>query len=334
VPIVDNAEVMSMAHLICGRWRGTFLPVAVVATVLLAAVVVLQAQDAYFVYLFAADDKGDPIRDLKPAEFGMMEDNHPGRIVSLERFSMPVKVTVLVDNGLANDNRVGDNMLVNLRNGLSKFFEALPSDIEVSLIATAPNPRWIVRPTTDRVLVQKGLGLVTPEAWPGRFADSLVEYAARLEVEFAGHSPERPLPYQPVLVSIGSTTADGSDVRRDPLVKAVETFRKHRVSTSFLMFTPGGASDLNDGGNVLIAKAAQEVTGGRYEALASAASTSLNRLMPDVGASIASRHIRQTSQYRVILERPDGVTGPAKNISFGITREGVRFQLSADGTLP
>lgn len=256
----------------------------------------------------------------------------------------PVKVTVLVDNGL------GENMLVHLRTGLRKFFETLPGDVEVALIATAPNPRWLVKPTNDRIQIEKGINLVTPEnEWPGRFSDSLVEFSRRLEAEFGRRkSVETRLPYMPVVVSIGSTGHDGSQIRLDDVKRMLTSLRDYGVQTNFIMVTgcaagtqrgdaacrSDGYSDINEGGSVSIAKAAQDVTKGRYDAITGAASSSLTRLLPEIATQIAGRHARQTLQYRVTLERPDKATGPITNASVMLAREGSRYIVTPDGIIP
>jgi hypothetical protein len=123
---------------------------------------------------------------------------------------------VLVDNGPSTSDA-----LVHYLAGLQKFFAGLPSNVPVSLIALAPNPRWLVRETTDRVQIEKGIGRITSDEGLGRFSDALVEYADRLSEEFRGASREQLQPYLPVLVSIASIHADGSLVRRQSLVKMI-----------------------------------------------------------------------------------------------------------------
>lgn len=338
-----------MARVVGNRRRASGLAVSmVIAAALAAGATVVAQQQQYFVYMFAANEEGLPVRDLKADEVMMQEDGKPGRIVSVRPYSWPLKVTVLVDNHLASDRSpsgfgAGESFtgntgaLVHLRNSLTEFFEKLPRDVEVSLIATAPNPRWLVRPTSDPVVIRNGVNLITPDDFPGKFTDSLVEYGERLAVEFGRVNEESPQPYQPVLVVIGSTTNDGSLVRRDPVMKMLTQLRDYRVWTNFFMFTPSGVGadlEVGGGGNVLIGKAVQEVTGGRYDALTLAASSSLNRLLPELAQQIAGRHVRQSNQYHLLVERPDGVTGALKNLQFALSRDGVTYHLSADGSLP
>lgn len=331
------------------RWRrpgrfGLAVLALVAAGAITAQAVVLQAQERLDVFILAADRNGEAITDLKASEITWTEDKVPGNVVGIERVNYPVKVTVLVDNGL------GENMLVHLRSGLRKFFEGLPRDVEVALIATAPNPRWLVKSTSDRIQIDKGLNLLTPEnEWPGRFSDSLVEFSRRLEVEFGRRrSVETRLPYMPVVLSIGSTSHDGSQIRLDEVKQMLTALRDYNVQTNFVMVTgcaagsrrgdaacrSDGYSDINEGGTVSIAKAAQDVTKGRYDAITGAASSSLTRILPEIATQIAGRHARQTLQYRITLERPEKATGPIKNVSVMLAREGSRYIVTPDGIIP
>jgi hypothetical protein len=326
-----------------GRPRFVVLALVAASVVSLSAIVG-RAQERLEVFILAADRNGDAITDLKTSEITWTEDRVPGQVLGLERVNYPVKVTVLVDNGL------GENMLVHLRSGLRKFFEGLPDDVEVALIATAPNPRWLVKPTSDRVQIEKGINLLTPENdWPGRFSDALVEYSRRLEAEFGRRkSVETRLPYMPVVLSIGSTSHDGSQIRLDEVKRMLTALRDYGAQTNFVMVTgcaagarrgdaacrSDGYSDINEGGTVSIAKAAQELTRGRYDAITGAASSSLNRILPEIATQIAARHARQTLQYRVSLERPPQATGPIKNVSVMLAREGSRFIVTPDGIIP
>jgi hypothetical protein len=328
-----------------GRFRFAILTMVAVGMAAASAVGLrAQAMERLQLFILAADQVGNAITDLKVAELGYSENSVPGTVVGIERVIWPSKVTVLVDNGL------GEDMLVHLRTGLKKFFDGLPSDIEVALIATAPNPRWLTRPTRDRVQIAKGVNLLTPENdWPGRFTDSLVEYSRRLEAEFGRKvSVETRPPYLPVLVSIGSTSLDGSQFRLDEVRRMLTALRDYGVATNFIMVTGCGAgsrrgdatcrsdgySDINEGSTVSIAKAAQDVTKGRYDAITGAASSALTRLLPEIAEQISARNARQTLQYRVTIERPPNVTGVPKNVNLSLSREGARYIVTTDGVIP
>lgn len=322
-----------------------------VVTVVTATAAVLRAQQRFDIFLLAFDSKGFAVTDLKAEELQFREDDKPGTVVRLDRFEWPVKVTVLVDNGrggvagVGTGSNAGDggttdcssNNLVHYRNGLKRLFETLPNDVEVTLIATAPNPRYLVKPTTDQIQIQKGVNLLVPDSeFIGRFVDSLTEYTQRLDLEFKQLTREERPPYVPVLIAVASSSLDGSQFELSRATRMLESLRNYGVVTNFVMVAPCSRAEVNldEGTPVLVAKAAQQATGGRYDAIAHAGTSRLATLLPEIGKQIAGRHLKQMSQYRVTLERPAGAIGNFGNTAVSLSREGVHYMMSLDGRYP
>ena len=304
---------------------------------LIAASVAVYGQEQATLYLFAVDQNGVPVLDLKASDISIKEDVGSSTIRSVRRFGWPMKVTVLLDNG----PRTAD-ALVHYRTGLRKFFAGLPPGVPVSLVATAPQPRWLFRETTDRVQIEKGIGLITTDEGLGRFSDALGEYAARLDTEFRNVSTEQMPPYLPVLVSIATTDQDGSDVRREANLKMILSLRKHLAWTSMIMIAPAlsGAgvltTDPDVGQNAEIAKIVQEATRGGYLPVTGSGTSALSStLLPELAQAIARRHIRQMTQHRIVLERPAGASGSMKNFALALSNHpGARIVVSTDGNIP
>ena len=302
--------------------------------------IVLTAQEQFAIYLFAVDQKGIPILELTSADLAIKEDVGMSSVVSVRRSGWPLKVTVLLDNG----PRTGD-ALVHYRTGLKKFFAGLPPDVPVTLIATAPNPRWLIRETKDKVQIEEGVNLITPDEGLGRFSDALIEYARRLDDEFREVSTEQLPPYLPVLVSIATTHQDGSDVRRDLNLKMITSLRRHHVWTHMIMVspnrsptTPGGLPvvEYDEGQNAEIAKTVQEVTGGRYVPITGSGTSALSStILPELAQNITRRYIRQMMQHRIVMERPRGATGPMKNFALTLLNHpGAKLVVSTSPSMP
>jgi hypothetical protein len=298
------------------------------------------AQEQSAIYLLALDQKGAPLLDLKTADIRIKEDVGPSTVVSMSRFGWPLKVTVLVDNG----PRTAD-ALVHYRTGLKKFFAGLPPQVPVSLIATAPNPRWLLREATDRIQIEKGVNLITIDEGLGRFSDALVEYAARLDEEFRKVEGAQLPPYLPVLVSMATTLQDGSEVRRESNMKMVMSLRRHHVWTTMIMMAPGRALtepgglpivDANEGQNAELAKTVQEITRGRYVPVTGTGTSALSStILPALAQDITLRYIRQMTQHRIVFERPPGAEGQMKNFSLALLNHpGARITVSTDGQMP
>jgi len=57
----------------------------------------------------------------------------------------------------------------------------------------------------------------------------------------------------------------------------------------------------------------------------------LGTLLPEWGKEIAATHAKQTNQFRAIIDRPGGATGPLNNLGLRITRPGANGSVSPDG---
>jgi len=299
----------------------------------------LYAQGQSEVYLLVLDKEGIPLLDVQASDIRIKEDAGDGTIVSVHRFGWPLKLTVLVDNGPGTADA-----LVALRNGLTKLFEGIPRNIPVSLIATAPQPRSLIRESTDLVQIKQAIGLLTPDQGLARFSDALGEYARRLDQEFRRVEEGLP-PYLPVLVSIATTHADGSEVLRERNERMLVSLRKHRVWTHMIMVQParrlnepGDVSNVgvDEGQNGEIAQLVQKVTGGSYVPISSGGETALaSNILPALAREIALRYLKQMTQYRIVFDRAAGASGPMKNFALTLANHpGARVIVSTDGNLP
>ena len=94
----------------------------------------LYAQNTLMFFASVADDKGVPVATLAPDDLKVGGERRRGRkSCKVEPIDWPVKVQVLIDNGAGIDAA-----LVQIRNGLKGFVEALPDGIEMSLLHDRP----------------------------------------------------------------------------------------------------------------------------------------------------------------------------------------------------
>jgi len=320
------------------RRRSVFVSVLIAGVLAVCAGMYAQEQSA--IYLLALDQKGTPLLDIKASDITIKEDAGPSTIVNVQRFGWPLKVTVMVDNGPRTEDA-----LVHYRTGLKKFFDGLPPAIPVSLIATAPNPRWLFRDTKDKAEIEKGINRITIDESLGRFSDSLIEYASRLDQEFKAVEGQQLTPYLPILVTIATTHQDGSRVLRDDNAKMILTLRKFRVWTNMIMVAPGrsltdpGAApvvDADEGQNASIAKVVQEATRGRYVPVTGSGTSGLSStILPELAKEIALRYLKQMTQHRIVFQRAAGATGQMKNFSLALLNHpGAQITVSTNGAMP
>src|SRR6188768_74731 len=308
-------------------WR-TWWRVAAVMVFACTAIVAVYAQGPITLYVSAIDSSGAAVSDLKPEEFSYKESGTAGKIVSMEKFSLPVKLTIAVDNGPGTDQALG-----HYRTGLTGLVKELPQDVEVTLITMAPQPRMVVKPTLNRDELLKGINRFAPEGEPARFTDALVEFAKRIDKELKD-SKGAQLPYSPILLMVSTTAAESTSYQMGETEKAMGTIANSRARVMVAMTTTKVGSseaveDMNSGRQALIAIPLTKATRGRYEALAQ--SSRLATLLPEFGKNIADTHKRQATQFKVTIERPAGATGAPQDIDVRLTRNGLNGAVSTDG---
>jgi len=275
----------------------------------------------------ALDKSGNPVTDLKPEDILFSEKAGKGTIAKFEKFALPTKVTIAVDNG----NQSAD-AIPHYRTGLKGFVEAFPEDVEFSLYTTSPQPRAVVKPTTNRAEILRGINGFAPENEAPRFTDALVEFSQRLDKEFKDPKTK---PYVPVLVMVSTAAAESTSYQPPEINKWVNNLaaRRVRLFVSLNSTRSGDATaqaDLNTNRQAIIAIPTTKALNGRYESIA--IFNRLQTLLPEYGQELAAYHKRLTTQYLVTVQRAG--TGPVEGVAIEIAREGLTGSVSLDGYFP
>jgi hypothetical protein len=284
------------------------------------AVVGLHAQSTIVFFASVEDEKGVPVASLAPDDLKVAENGIEGKIVKIEPIDWPIKVQLLVDNGTGMESA-----LVHLRNGVKGFVEALPAGIEMSMYTTAPQPRNIVKATTDKQAMVQGADRIVPDSGAARFVEGLNEAASRVDKEKGN--------YFPVVVIVGSTTAEGSSVLERDVQRMLQRFSDRAATVHVVMLSTGAQSvrSVTGANQTAVGDFAAKMTGGRYDNIA--ASSRLATLLPEIGAQVAKSHARQSRQFRVTFQRPNGASGALGEIG-ALARTGLTPALTINGRLP
>jgi hypothetical protein len=298
-----------------------------VAAIVAAAVRLSAETPQVFQFVVSATNAdGMPVTDLGPGDIVMSENGVRQTVAKVEPLSVPVKVTIAVDNGLESADAIA-----HYRVGLKGFIEALPPDVEVTLITTAPQPRTVVKPTTDRMQILRGINGFAPESSRPRFSDAVVEFSQRLQKEA---KDKKIAPYVPILVMVSTVAIETRSYEPDDIEKAVKYLvTRHAKVNAVLASTRAGTialpdTDVTQQANVALPTT--KATGGRFETLALA--NKLDTLLPDWGRDLAALQARQVAQFRVTVERTHG--GELQKPTIEIARPGLRGTVTLDGYLP
>jgi len=293
----------------------------------------LHAEEQFQFVVSVLDDKGAAVTDLKPDDVVMKEGAKRAKVLKLEPFSIPAKVTLVIDN-----SRDSQGALSEYRAGLSGFLEAIPADVEMTILTSAPQPRTVVKMTNDRTQLTKGLTMFAPEQTGPRFTDAVVEFAQRLDKEMKdAKSKERAPNYLPVLVMVSTTAQETVGYEVDTINKALNVLQARRAKLFVVMAAMRdknvkSGEQINTSAAAMMSQSVAKTLGGRYEGLA--VPNGLAAVLTEYGQQVAALHTRHAHQVRVTVARPDGISGPLQDPSVEIARPGLKGEVSLDGYLP
>jgi len=297
--------------------RRIILSIVVVAAAIWTVEPRLAAQKTGQVFIKLIDAKGAAVTDLQPGDVSITEDGMTCKTVKVEPVDWPIKLHVLVDNGKGNTNPINP-----LRDGLQGLFEAMPDGIEMSMYTTSPQPRPIVKPSTDKAALLKGIPLIAPDGGAGAFFDALFEAANRIDKDKT--------PNFPVILMAGSDFGRVNVNDRD-FMKLQEIIQKRAITVHIIvMGGNGGLSSSGGGSQTEIGLAVTKLSGGKYENITTA--TRLATLLPELGKRIADSAAKQRNQFRVTYEKPSNAKAAAQ-IGASVMREGTPI-LTLDGHMP
>jgi hypothetical protein len=283
------------------------------------ATTVFQAQQQLQVFASLVDGTGAAPAQIEPGDVRVTEGGTDLKILKVEPVTgWPTRLQVLLDNG----SGMGSENLSHLRNGLKGLLEALPEGVEVAVFTTAPQPRTLVKATTDKAAMLKGVELLTPDSGVGRFVESLNEALGRIEKDKSNHFP--------VIVTFGTAAGDRNVMDRDVERIQKRILDKPTTVHVIMLSLPGRTASLG-GVQGEVGMWAAKASRARYEGLA--APSRLATLLPELGAQVAASHQKQSGQFRITAERPSP-SAPVGGLSMG-ARAGLQVTgLSFDGLHP
>ncbi len=287
---------------------------------LASAVVTLQAQEESVLFLKVFDvTNGQAVTDLEPSEITILEDDQPRQTVDVEVVDWPIKLTILVDN-----SRPVAPSLNRIRDGLRELIALQPEGVQIAILSTAPQPRFLVRMTADRAEALEALDRLAPDPGGAAFVDALVEASDRIR--------EDDEPHFPVVLMLAADGGDPSGGMDRKLNRLQDQTLEQSVVNHFVIWTTGGFGSNTSGVQTGVANTLSQITGGRFEALS--AVERMSTLLPEIGTQIAASYENQRNQLRVTYERPRGAEPPQQGFSSTVSRSGVGAILTLKGTMP
>jgi hypothetical protein len=288
---------------------------------------VVGAQAAKQIQIFAnvLDGTGAPARTLEVGDVQVMEDGVRATVTKVEPLNWPVKVQLLLDNGVG----LGGGSIQPLKEGANGLIASLPENLEVTIVGTAPQPRFLARATSDRAAMRAGLALLASDRGVGRFVESLLEATQRIERDTGD--------FLPIVISVATTSGDRDMKESD--VERIMTRLATRPTTVYVVLYTGGPQGANAAhvagaayagtNQSRVGTAVAKYSGGAYESVNNA--TRLASLLPEIAQKVATAVARQRRQFRITASRPAGATGDIGKVDVGVSPPLVTAGLSFDG---
>jgi hypothetical protein len=250
-----------------------------------------------------SDPAGGKVDAVAPADVSVTEDGKPATITKVEVVETTPKVQILIDNGLG----MPSESLSDLRNGLRNILQKLPEGVEVTIVTTAPQPRFLERATTDRAKLLAAVDKLAPDTGAGRFVESLYEASQRIDKDKAGRY---------TIVTLGTSSGD-TDVRERDMQQMQKNIQANGVLVHVVLLTSVNRSA---GGGYVQAEVGQAVagmTGGRFEKIGVA--NRIPTLLQEIGDQMVQTLGGSTRQFRISLDRPGGASGNLGKVSISVT---------------
>ena len=268
------------------------------------------------------DAEGNPVTDVERSQVFVETDGERTEALGLEPIRWPLRVTVFVDNGLASPP-----VLDHMREGLRRFVDALPADVEVAIGTIGGRPQFMARHTTDRMALEDAVGVIAPEMdGAASFLDALYEEAERLHEDEAGE-------YFPVIVMVATNGPEGSTrVRERPFQEMMERLIANRAALHTRMYTFTSVTGVKQGGDQM--RWGMDIgryTGGSFDGLSSA--IGFRTQLPELAEDLGRKHRLMSNQYLLTYTPPENATAESV-VRLLTTRAGVRMTPTRDGKIP
>jgi hypothetical protein len=248
------------------------------------------------------DPTGAEVTAIDAKDVRVVENGAEATVVKVEPVDRVPKVQILIDNGIGMPQEsIGD-----LRNGLHELLTALPEALEVTLVTTAPQPRFLERATTDRAKLLAAVGRLSPDSGAGRFVESLAEANDRIVKDKQADAAY-------TIVTVGTTSGD-ANVRDSDIKTLMERVQQRHTTVHAIILSRVGGTASGGTTQLEVAQAVAKMSGGRYESLAVA--NRLVSLLKELGAQMATSLGSSSRQFRVTVGRASA--GALGQLSMGV----------------
>lgn len=264
------------------------LAIAAALSVVVTASFSAQAPRERTMYVSAVDDKGEPVEGLGPNDFIVREDGTAREVLRVSRAIEPIDIAILVDNSAASEQ-----LIPRVREALRTFIAKMSSGNQIAIIGLADRPTILANYTSNKELLDKGIGLLWPQTRAGStLLDAIYEVSRGLQ--------RRETPRAVIIPVI----TDGGDFANRQYDQVMQEVRRAGVAVHAV--TVGNFNSTDD-----------EELRNRARLLAEGTRASggqrVNLLTPISVQQALDRLARElSSQYKVVYGHPESLIPPTR----------------------
>ena len=250
------------------------------------------------IYVSVVDDKGAAVPGLTMRDFAVREDGSAREVLSAEPATEPLDVMLLVD-----DSQAATATIPYLRDGLTKFVEAMQGKAQIGIVTIGERPTSVAEYTTDAAALKKGIGRIFARPGSGAYLLEAVRDVSR--------GLQRREGPRPVIIAL---TTEGVEFSNLQYERVLEDLRKSDATFHALAIgspAPMTSDELRNRG-MLLAEGTKESGGRRDQLLTPMA-------IPERMQQLAGELL---NQYLVTYGRPDTLIPPEK-VQVTTTRQGL-----------
>jgi len=268
--------------------RLSTLAIAGALSVLVTASFSAQAPRERTMYVSAVDDKGEPVEGLGPNDFIVREEGAAPEVLRVSRAIETIDIAILVDNSAASEQ-----LIPRVREALRTFIAKMSSGNQIAIIGLADRPTILTNYTSNKELLDKGIGLLWPQTRAGStLLDAIYEVSRGLQ--------RRETPRAVIIPVI----TDGGDFANRQYDQVMQEVRRAGVAVHAV--TVGNFNSTDD-----------EELRNRARLLAEGTRASggqrVNLLTPISVQQALDRLARElSSQYKVVYGHPESLIPPTR----------------------
>jgi len=281
-----------------------FIRFAVISAMVCLATTGLLAQKPLVLIGTVTDPTGAEVASVDTKDVVFTENGNAGTVVKVEPVAALVpKVQLLVDNGVG----MPAESLSDLRNAVKGLISALPTNIEVTFVTTAPQPRFLEKATTDRVKLLSAVDRLAPDTGAGHFVDAFYEATDR-----AVKDKQEGAAY--TIIAVG--TSSGDLTYKDSDIKTIQQrVQQKRIGIQVVLLNRMNSGSI---GSIQtdLGKGLADMTGGRFEVIN--VPNRILTLLPEIGTNVGKSMGPGAKQFKLTLQRPSGATGALGQVGIGI----------------